>query len=39
MLCHHCFSVLLWSVPLGKSRKIKSVWNWMGHISWQNCFQ
>jgi hypothetical protein len=28
MFYSHCFSVLLYNIPSGKSRKIKSVWNW-----------
>jgi hypothetical protein len=31
MLYRHCFSVLLWNISSGKSKKMKSVWNWWTH--------
>jgi hypothetical protein len=33
MLYHHCFSTLVWDMPLGQSKKTKNNWICMGHIS------
>jgi hypothetical protein len=37
MLYHHCFSTLLYNMPLGRSRKTRWDWNLMGYMIFGLC--